>query len=77
MSLEVKPELDSGFFIWGAPVIVALAGGDADTAVADGNVGLAEIVGAGADLNNGSADDIGLDELDTDDDGGADVCKTI
>lgn len=73
MSFEVKPELDSGFLIWGAPVIVALVGGDADTDVAEGNVGLAEMVGTGADLYRGSADDIIFAELDTDDDGGADV----
>jgi len=40
MSFEVKPELDSGFFICGAPVIVAPGVGE-DEAAATGNVGLA------------------------------------
>ena len=42
MSFEVKPELDSGFLICGAPVIVALAetvAGDDMAAAAAGNVG--------------------------------------
>lgn len=43
INLDVKPELDSGFFICGAPVIVALfdADGDDVTAAAEGNVGFA------------------------------------
>lgn len=42
MSLDVKPELDSGFFICGAPVMVALLlMGELDIAeAAAGNVGL-------------------------------------
>lgn len=41
INLDVKPELDSGFFICGAPVIVALLllEGDEVMAAAAGNVG--------------------------------------
>ena len=71
ISLEVKPELDSGFLICGAPVIVALGGGDADTAAADGNVGLEALLAAVADLNRGPEDVEGFDEFD--EDGAVDV----
>lgn len=75
ISFEVKPELDSGFLICGAPVMVALEGGEAETAAADGNVGLGgALLVAGAVLNRGPDDVTGLDECDNEtDDGAVDV----
>jgi hypothetical protein len=65
MSLDVKPELDSGFFIWGAPVMVALLlTGEFDSAVAAaGNVGLTGAdVWAALKLAVGGADIVADDD---------------
>lgn len=55
--------------------MVALEGGEAETAAADGNVGLGgALLVAGADLNRGPDDVTGLDECDNEtDDGAVDV----
>ena len=69
MSLDVKPELDSGFLIWGAPVIVApLCTGELleRAAAAAGNVGFTGAdVGADLKLAVGGADMVADEDWNT------------